>query len=50
MNQQVKVLGISDSPRTGNAEALVQAGLEGARQVERVETTFRAFHGKRICG
>jgi len=48
MNDKVRILGIAGSPRAGNTEILVQAGLEGARQVEGVETAFYTFHGKRI--
>lgn len=48
MNHKVRILGIAGSPRAGNTEILVQAGLEGARQVEGVETVFYTFHGKRI--
>lgn len=44
----VTILGIAGSPRPGNTEILVQEALQGAREVEGVETVFYTFHGKEI--
>lgn len=49
MEKNLKILGISGSPRKGsNTSILVKAALEGARSVDNIETEFIGFYGKKI--
>lgn len=49
--RRIHILGIVGSPRRGgNTDIMVEAALKAAEQVEEVETSKYAFHGKTIAG
>ena len=45
---EIKILGVSGSPRHGNTDFLVKAALRGSLSVEGVETEFVSLVGKQI--
>lgn len=47
---EVKILGISSSPRHGNAEILVKTALEAAADLGDVQNEFISLAGKKILG
>ncbi len=46
LDDKVRILGISGSPRKGNTEALVAAALKGAAEIPGVETEMVSLRGK----